>query len=60
MTEAERVYSLMLEFIDEIEDLRHINRYNVGTILNARYYLTKSMDEIEKLVVRDDSRIYHD
>ena len=54
LTEAERVYSLMLELIDELEDLRHINRYNVGTIMNARYYFAKSMDEIEKLIVRDD------
>ena len=54
MTEAERIYSLMLELIDELEDLRHINRYNVGTIMNARYYFAKSMNEIEKLLVRDD------
>ena len=54
MTEAERIYSLMLELIDELEELRHINRYNVGTIMNARYYFAKSMDEIEKLIVRDD------
>lgn len=45
----------MLELIDEVEDLRHINRYNVGTILNARYYLAKSMDEIEKLITKYDA-----
>ena len=54
ITEAERVRHMLFLVLDEINDLRNINRYNYGDILSAMRYIDKAIDSVDRLVARCD------
>lgn len=56
MTEAETVRHLLYIALEEVYDLRNINRYNIGNILSAAHYMDKAIGMLDRLIARDDKK----